>query len=437
MAQSPATPSFREALRWWFKLGCISFGGPAGQIATMHAELVERRRWISEPRFLHALNYCMLLPGPEAQQLATYIGWQLHGLRGGIAAGVLFVLPSLLLLIALSWVYVAAGDAPWMAAVLRGVKPAVLAIVVAAAWRIGGRTLRGVVPWAIAIGAFLALRWAQLPFPVVIAAAALIGVVVGHARPRLLALPASAVEAASAHAPNLARARAGTGAGAGGRRAMRLSLAFLGLWAAAFGLLAISVGTGSTFAQLAWFHTKAALLTFGGAYAVLPYVFQSAVMQYGWLSAAQMVDGLALGETTPGPLIMIVAFVGFVAGWQQPPQDWPPQLSAVVGALVATLFTFLPSFLFVLAGAPLIEATGRMPRVQAPLAAVTAAVVGVIVSLAAWFAGEVLWRPGIGIDWVGLAIAAAALAALTVLRRNVVEVILLSAFAGVASGAWS
>lgn len=436
-------PAFGEALRFWLKLGFVSFGGPAGQIAIMHRELVERRRWISERRFLHALNYCMLLPGPEATQLATYIGWLLHGVRGGIVAGTLFVLPSAVILIALSWIYVRFGEVPWIAAVLHGVKPAVVAIVLAAAWRIGSRSLRHRILWAIAALGFVALAVAHMPFPAVIAAAALIGTVGGRIAPKAFAIGGSHTPEASAHAeraildddsPTPAHARFS---------APRLAItiaAFVALWAIALGSLAAAFGWKSDFTQMGWFFTKAALVTFGGAYAVLPYVVEAAVETHGWVSAPQMIDGLALGETTPGPLIMIVAFVGFVGAWTKQCLGPDSLLAAgALGAAIATLFTFLPSFLFILAGGPLVERTRDDVKLTAPLTAITAAVVGVIVNLAIYFAWRVFW-PDAGpsepfggrFDAASVAIAILAAAALIGLRAGVIPVVLASAIAGFA-----
>jgi chromate transporter len=398
-AGPPPAVSFGAALRWWLRLGFISFGGPAGQIAIMHDELVVRRRWISERRFLHALNYCMVLPGPEAQQLATYIGWLLHGTRGGIAAGVLFVLPSFFILAALSWIYLRFGTVPAVAGILYGLKSAVLAIVLHAAWRIGRRALRGPALWALAAAAFVALGVAQVPFPLVIAAALAIGALGGQLAPALFTgTPAPSAAGGSAGAlidddtPPPAHARPSRA------RLVRGAALALGLWGAAFGALAFALGADHTLARMGAFFTGAALVTFGGAYALLPYLVQAAVLKYGWLTAAQMVDGLALGETTPGPLIMVVAFVGFVG-------------AGLPGAVVATCFTFLPSFAFILLGGPLVEATRADVKFTAPLTAVTAAVVGVIASLALFFAGHVLWPLG-SVDWIAAAIAAGALAAL-------------------------
>ena len=441
MTEAPRAATFAEALRFWVKLGFVSFGGPAGQIAIMHRELVERHRWISERRFLHALNYCMLLPGPEAQQLATYIGWLLHGTRGGIAAGALFVLPSLAILIALSWIYVRFGQVPAIAAVLHGVKPAVVAIVLAAAWRIGSRTLHHAILWAIAAAAFFALFAASVPFPLVVLAAAIVGFIGGRVAPRAFALTGHGAGSASAGAalidddtPTPPHARFSA------RRTAIVVVVFVALWAAALGVLAAAFGWNGDYTQMGWFFTKAALVTFGGAYAVLPYVIQGAVETYGWVTAPQMIDGLALGETTPGPLIMIVAFVGFVGGWAKHVLG-PDALfaAAVLGGTVATFFTFLPSFLFILAGGPLVERTRDDVKLTAPLTAITAAVVGVIVNLAVYFAWRVFWpeatesAPLSGrFDIASVIIAVMATAALVSRKAEVIPVIAASGVAGLA-----
>ena len=388
------TVTFGEAFRFWLKLGFVSFGGPAGQIAIMHQELVERRRWISEKRFLHALNYCMLLPGPEATQLATYIGWLMHRTWGGIVAGGLFVLPSVFILVALSWVYVSYGEVPLITGIFYGIKPAVVAIVLAAAWRIGSRALRHPALWAISVAAFVAIYLLDVPFPWIVLAAALAGAVGGRLAPHVFAVGGHGAAAKSygpalidddTPVPEHARYRP--------RKTLLLIAVSLAIWA----LGMASVWWEPTLRQMGWFFTKAALLTFGGAYAVLPYVYQAAVEQYGWLTGPQMIDGLALGETTPGPLIMVVAFVGFLG-------------AGLAGALVAAFFTFLPSFVFILIGGPLVEATHGDLRFTAPLSGITAAVVGVIVSLAVFFAGHVFFTRGI--DWVALVACAVALAAL-------------------------
>ena len=436
-----------EALRFWLKLGFISFGGPAGQISLMHEELVERRRWISEKRFLHALNYCMLLPGPEAQQLATYLGWLMHRTWGGVIAGALFVLPSLLILIVLSWVYVAFGQVPLVAGLFYGIKPAVTAIVLQAAWRIGSRTLKNGVLWAIAVAAFVAIFALQVPFPLIVLAAAVIGFAGGHWMP-------AAFQTGSGHAGASTQGPAPV-PGPAPRAVIdddtptpthaRFSAARLAgivlvggvLWSLPMALLMAVQGWNGTLTQMGWFFTKAALLTFGGAYAVLPYVYQGAVLHYGWLSGTQMIDGLALGESTPGPLIMVVAFVAFVGGWQGSDvvalSGGNPFVAGAVAATLVTWFTFLPSFLFILAGGPLVEATHGNLRFTAPLTAITAAVVGVIANLALFFGWHVLWPRGWGsFDVTAAAIAAVAAVALLRYKANVMVVIAACALAGLA-----
>lgn len=430
----PQPVSLRQAWPFWLKLGCIGFGGPAGQIAIMHQELVERRRWISERRFLHALNYCMLLPGPEAQQLATYIGWLLHRTRGGVLAGALFVLPSLLILIALSWVYIAFGDVPVVAGVFYGIKPAVTAIVLHAAHRIGSRALKNGWLWAIAGAAFVAIFAFNVPFPLIVLGAAMIGYFGGRWAPQrfnngghrgseksfgpaLIDDDTPAPEHARFSLPRL----------------LRLVLIGALLWCLPMALLTALFGWDGTFTQMGWFFTKAALLTFGGAYAVLPYVYQGAVGHYGWLTPTQMIDGLALGETTPGPLIMVVAFVGFVGAYVQP--TFGPEHAFAAGALAATLvtwFTFLPSFLFILAGGPLVESTHNELKFTAPLTAITAAVVGVILNLACFFAYHVFWPKGFAAppDFFALLLALAATLGLFVFKRGVIEVLIVCALVG-------
>jgi chromate transporter len=410
-APAGAPVSFGEALKFWLKLGFISFGGPAGQIAIMHRELVEQKRWISERRFLHALNYCMLLPGPEAQQLATYIGWLMHRTWGGIVAGGLFVLPSLFILVALSWIYIVFGEVDWVAGLFYGIKPAVAAIVLHAVWRIGSRTLKSPrkVPllWAIVLASFIAIAWLKVPFPLVVGAAALIGVLGGRAAPAQFADGGAGHGKAGQswgpaliddHTPTPPHARFSK------RQLARVVLAGALLWLVPMALLVATHGVDSTLARMGWFFTKAALLTFGGAYAVLPYVYQGAVEQFQWLTGPQMIDGLALGETTPGPLIMVVAFVGFVGGWTQ----------QVLG----------PHALF--AGAALAATTHGDLRFTAPLTAITAAVVGVIASLALFFLVHIAQaRPALGlpVDGVALAIAAAATLALFRFKAGVIPVI--------------
>ena len=439
--EEPTPVGFAEAFRFWLKLGFISFGGPAGQIAIMYQELVERRRWISERRFLHALNYCMVLPGPEAQQLATYIGWLMHRSWGGIIAGALFVLPSLFILIGLSWVYIAFGHTTLVAGFFYGIKPAVTAIVVQAAHRIGSRALKNGVLWAIAAAAFIAIFALSIPFPAIVVAAAAIGYVGGRAMPDKFVTGGGHGAAPGAHAPALIDDDTPTPAHARFHPSRLAIVAVAGalLWLLPMGLLTMMLGWSHTLTQMGWFFTKAALLTFGGAYAVLPYVWQGAVVHYGWLTPTQMIDGLALGETTPGPLIMVVGFVGFVGGYfdAQTRALFGPEMLFVAGAVAATLvtwFTFLPSFVFILAGGPLVEATHGELRLTAPLTAITAAVVGVILNLALFFAWHVLLPQGAAasVDLPALAITIGAALALFRFKAGVIPVILASGLTGLA-----
>ena len=440
VAQDKAKPQplgWREALLFWLKLGFISFGGPAGQIAVMHQELVERRRWISERRFLHALNYCMLLPGPEAQQLATYIGWLLHRTWGGVIAGVLFVLPSLLILILLSWLYLAFGDVALVAGIFYGIKPAVTAIVLHAAYRIGTRALQNQWLWGLAGLSFVAIFVLQLPFPLIVLGAALLGVLGGRLVPQHFTLGGDATAARQKHGPALLDDNTPAPAHTRFRFPRLLLLLLVGvlLWLLPMGLLLLLFGWQGNLTQMGWFFTKAALLTFGGAYAVLPYVYQGAVEHYGWLTPAQMIDGLALGETTPGPLIMVVAFVAFLGAYAQP--EFGSESAFATGALAACLvtwFTFLPSFLFILIGGPLVESTHGELKFTAPLSAITAAVVGVIVNLALFFAYHVLWPEGFSgrFDWPSALLTLGAALALFVWRRGVIQVLLACAAVGLA-----
>ncbi|MCB4787490.1 chromate efflux transporter [Delftia sp. Lp-1] len=434
---APLPPTRAEALRYWLKLGCISFGGPAGQIAIMHEDLVERRRWISEGRFLHALNYCMLLPGPEAQQLATYIGWLLHRTWGGIVAGGLFVLPSLLLLIALSWIYVAFGHVPAIAGIFYGIKPAVTALVVHAAWRVGSRTLRNGWLWGIAAAAFVAIFALKLPFPLIVLAAGALGYLGGRLAPRHFSPAGGHGPRGGSHGPAVIDDDTPTPAHArfSWRFFSQVLAASLGLWALSLGLLAAAFGWQGALTQMGWFFTKAALLTFGGAYAVLPYLYQGAVDHYHWLTATQMMDGLALGETTPGPLIMVVSFVGFLGGWST--QVFGPDALLPAGAaaaLVVTFFTFLPSFAFILLGGPFIESTHGRLGFTAPLTGITAAVVGVIANLAVFFAWHVLWPQGWAgpFDWPSALLGLAAAAALLRWKVGVIPVVVGAGLAGLA-----
>ena len=436
-ADAPVALTRGQAFSYWLKLGFISFGGPAGQIAIMHEELVERRRWISENRFLHALNYCMVLPGPEAQQLATYIGWLMHRTWGGIVAGGLFVLPSLFILIALSWVYMAYGKLPVIAGIFYGIKPAVTALVVHAAWRIGSRALKNAWLWGIAVASFVAIFALDAPFPLIVLAAGLIGHFGGRLAPDKFRTGGGHGKAAKVFGPAIIDDHTPTPDHAlfTWPRFRRVLVVCLGLWGLAIGGLTAFYGWDAVLTQMAWFFTKAALLTFGGAYAVLPYVYQGAVDHYQWLTGPQMIDGLALGETTPGPLIMVVSFVGFVGGWTKAIFGSDALfLSGAVAAAVVTFFTFLPSFFFILLGAPFIESTHGNLKFTAPLTAITAAVVGVIVNLAVFFAYHVLWPQGLGghFEWPSAVIGLAAALALFRFKLGVIPVVLGSGVAGLA-----
>lgn len=428
--------SFWHAFQFWLKLGFISFGGPAGQIAIMHKELVEERHWISERRFLHALNYCMVLPGPEAQQLATYIGWLMHKTKGGIMAGALFVLPSLFILIGLSWIYIAYGSLPLVAGLFYGIKPAVTAIVLQAAHRIGSRALKNNVLWGIAGASFVAIFAFNVPFPLIVVIAAIVGYIGGRVSPATFQSGGHGVAKASYgkaiiddDTPTPAHAKFSM------RTLVKVLIAGLLLWAIPFAAIVSIFSWDHTYAQMSWFFTKAALLTFGGAYAVLPYVYQGAVDGYGWLSATQMIDGLALGETTPGPLIMVVAFVAFVGGYLKALLGAEALfLAGALAAVIVTWFTFLPSFIFILAGGPFIETTHNDLKFTAPLTAITAAVVGVILNLALFFGYHVLWPMGLkgDFDWASALITIATAIALFKYKQNVIHVITVSALVGLA-----
>jgi chromate transporter len=443
---SPAI-SLREALRFWLRLGCISFGGPAGQIAIMQRELVDEKRWISQGRFNHALNYCMLLPGPEAQQLATYIGWLMHGTRGGIAAGALFVLPSLVLLIALSALYISYGQIPWVAALFYGVQCAVAALVLHALWRVGSKTLqhprKTPILWAVALASFVAIVVFGVAFPWIVAAAALIGWLGARYAPAQFAAGGHGGAAKQDALPAVIDDDTPTPAHARYAPKRLVAILVIGalLWALPMLALLSTMGWTHSLTQMGWFFSKAAMVTFGGAYAVLPYVNQAAVEHYGWLSPHQMMDGLALGETTPGPLIMIVAFIGYVGQAQETLRNGAGAMigpavliMGALGACVATWFTFLPSFIFILAGGPLVESTHGKLGFTGPLKAITAAVVGVIGTLALLFMVHIALRSGAnGVlrpDFAAMVIIAAAALALFYFKRGVIEVITACAVAG-------
>jgi chromate transporter len=423
-ATVPPAPTFGAALPYWLKLGFISFGGPAGQIAMMHQELVEKRRWISEHRFLHALNYCMLLPGPEAIQLAIYIAWLMHGIGGAVVAGVLFFLPAFALLSTLAAVYLNFGDVPLVQGIFAGIKPAVVAVVLFAAWRIGSKAIKNGLLGGIAVLAFIGIFFLKIDFPWIVLAAAALGAIGGKLAPARFRGDGGHGATCNRHGPALidddtpppAHARFSWG------KVALTTVAFLLLWSAA---LALTAGA-ATLRDMGAFFTKAAFLTIGGAYAVLPYVYQAAVEHYGWLTGPQMIDGLALGETTPGPLIMIVTWVGYIG-------------AGLAGATVATFFTFLPSFWFILAGGPLVEGTRGEPKFTAPLTAITAAVVGVILNLAAFFAWHTFWPRATEatpfaapFEWPSALVAVAAFLALWKYRIDIIKVIGACALLGLA-----
>jgi chromate transporter len=418
---------FKEAFRFWVKLGFINFGGPAGQIAIMHRELVERKRWVSENQFLRALNFCMLLPGPEAQQLATYIGWRLHGMRGGLAAGSFFIIPSVFVLLLLSYLAVAYSDVPAVTGLLYGVQPVVVAVVLEAVLRIGRRTLRHAVLVAFAVASFVAVYFLSVPFPLVVLGAALAGFLLHLQYPNVFRIhnhggmieEEKSEETAYNYRPSVFRN-------------LRLLGVFLFLWAAPVGVLWLWRGGEDVLVDQALFFTGAAFVTFGGAYSVLSYIADVAVNQYGWLSAEQMVQGLALAESTPGPLIMVTQYVGFLGAWKfAGPFD--PLLYGVLGALTTTYVTFLPCFLFIFLLAPYIELLGNNRRLQAALAGVTAAVVGVIANLAVFFGGHVLF-PGGGFDAFALIVAAVSF---ILLQRFTIPIYLMVPAGALVGMAWA
>ncbi len=398
-------PGFGEFWRFWFWLGCVSFGGPAGQIALMQQELVDKRRWIDSTRFLHGLNFAMLLPGPEAQQLATYIGWRLHGTLGGLVAGGLFVLPGALVLLGLSWLAADHGDLVWVAALFDGVKPVVIAIIAASVWRLGKRTLKGPAPLLLALVAFLGLYLGHLPFPVLIAGAALIGYGAAKAGKQLFAPTGHGVT--DDFVPD---DRPGDRSA---QRLLRLSLLFAVLLLVPVTATVLLLGR-QPWADIADLFTTSAFVTFGGAYAVLPFIAERAVETYHWLTPADMLNGLALAESTPGPLILVTQYVGFFAGWNHP-GDLSPGMAGLIGAGLTTYVTFLPCFFFIFAGAPYVEALIHNRAAAGALAAITAAVVGVILNLGVVL-GEQVLLPGGQADWVALLVAAITLTAL--LRFN-------------------
>jgi chromate transporter len=431
-AASPASkPSFAEAFRFWLKLGFISFGGPAGQIAIMQTELVERRRWISQARFLHALNYCMLLPGPEAQQLAIYIGWLLHRTAGGIVAGGLFVIPSIFVLWGLSYVYAAYGTVPWIAAIFYGLKPVVVAIVIAAVIRIGRKALRNEIMWTVAAAAFAAIFFGGISFPLIIVGADVIGFVGGKVWPAkfdVVSAPPKSANGDSTASVIGDEQEAPEHTKPSLRRAVLVTGIWLTIWWMPVILAGAFLGREHTVFKEGIFFSKAAVVTFGGAYAVLPYVAQRAVDHFHWLKPGQMMDGLGLAETTPGPLIMVLQFVGFMGGWTQP-GGLTPVLAATLGALITTWVTFTPCFLWVFLGGPHIEQLRGNKRIAMTLSAVTAAVVGVILNLAIWFALHVMF-PKDGIDWFAIVLGVAALIAMVRWKLGVIPVVLAGGLIG-------
>jgi len=415
-------PSFGEAFRFWLKLGFISFGGPTGQIAIMQTELVEKKKWISQSRFLHALNFCMLLPGPEAQQLAIYIGWLLHKTWGGIVAGAFFVIPSIFILWGLSFVYAAFGNIPWIAAIFYGLKPAVTAIVLTAVIRIGRKALKNEVMWTLAALAFIAIYFFKIPFPAIILGAGVIGFVGGllwkskfenasKENPTSATSVISDEQESPAHArPNLSRA-------------FWVTIVWLTLWLTPTVIVGAVRGWDSTLFKEGLFFSKAAVITFGGAYAVLPYVTQEALFHYGWLKPGQMMDGLGLAETTPGPLIMVLQFVGFMGAWQHP-AGLSPLVAASSGALITTWATFTPCFLWIFLGGPYIEQLRGNAKLTSALSAITAAIVGVVLNLAVWFALHVFFPATGAMDWFAILLCIAAVVAMMRYKVDIIPVVI-------------
>jgi chromate transporter len=434
--ERPAHPTLREAFRYWLKLGFISFGGPAGQIAMMHQELVEKRRWISEHRYLHGLNYCMLLPGPEAIQLAIYISWLMHGIKGAVMAGVLFFLPAFLLLSLLAGVYLAWGDVPLVQGIFYGIKPAVVAVVLFAAWRIGSRALKNEVLWGMAALAFIGIFFFKIDFPWIVLAAAILGAIGGKLMPTKFKSGGGHGASSKAYGPALIDDDTPTPAHArfSWSKFIVTTVMFIVIWLAAM----FALSGQQTLTDMGAFFSKAAFLTIGGAYAVLPYVYQGGVEEFAWLTGPQMMDGLALGETTPGPLIMIVTWVGYLGGVAKGVFA-NPIAAGLGGAAVATFFTFLPSFWFILAGGPFVEATRGELKFTAPLTGITAAVVGVIINLAVFFAWHTFWpqatetAPFSGtFEWFPVVVALASFVALWKYKADIMKVIGACALLGLA-----
>jgi chromate transporter len=428
------TPSLKEAFLYWLKLGFTSFGGPAGQIALMHQDLVHDKKWISEERFLHALNFCILLPGPEAQQLAIYMGWLLHKTLGGLIAGLLFILPAFFMLCGLAYVYMRYGELAAIQGFFTGVKPAIVALVLFAAYRMGSKTLKN--QWLIGIAAcaFMSILFLNTAFPLILILAGLIGMIAYRFFPasyqRGLKNNKTSADKAPDSTSNKQNHTQATWA-----KSLKTLLIGSGVIIGSLTALIFAFGLDHFLVKTAWFYTKAAFLTFGGAYAVLPYVFQGAVDHYHWLTSQQMIDALALGESTPGPLIMVITFISFVSGWTHIAlPTLSPLHSGLMVALIATLFTFLPSFLMIFLGAPLIEHTRNQSKLFAPLTAITAAVVGLILNLGITLANHTLWQTEVWeIHWMSVAIAIIAFIALQRYQVNTLLVILMSGLLGIAS----
>ncbi|MEJ5377397.1 MAG: chromate efflux transporter [bacterium] len=425
-------PSFAQAVRFWLKLGFINFGGPTGQIAIMHQELVEKRRWVSEGRFLNALNYCMLLPGPEAQQLAAYIGWLLHGIRGGIIAGSFFIIPSMFILFGLSYLYVLHGNVPGIAAIFAGLKPAVMAVVLAAVIRIGKKTLKNPIMFSLAALSFAGIFLLKLPFPAIVLGAGLVGLLGGILLPtRFQIMRQHTAVDSEQGVVQICQDPLACHINPSRNRGLLLLVSFGALWALPMLILA-KLESMPVLKDVGLFFTQAAFLTFGGAYAVLAYLAQKAVEHYGWLTGLQMMDGLGLAETTPGPLIMVVQFVGFLAGWNMP-GSFSPVAAAVFSSLAATYFTFLPSFFFIFMGAPYMERLRGNPRLTSILSSITAAVVGVVLNLAVWFGMHVLLPPEGGLNWFGTVVGLATFLAIQWAGLGIVMAILCSGGLGLAA----
>jgi len=434
--KTPPQITLKEAFFYWLKLGFISFGGPAGQISIMYQDLVENKRWISKKRFLHALNFCMLLPGPEAQQLATYIGWLMHRTLGGLIAGLLFVLPSFLILVLLGFIYMSYGELPFIKAIFSGIKPAVVAIVLFAAYRIGQRTLHNFILSSIAMASFIAIFFLKLQFPLIVLSAAVIGWIGSYRYAKYFESHThTSFKENTKHQPSIIDDNTAIPIYAkyNTHKLIKILVTGLLIGIISFSSLIYIYGFDHLLTQTALFFTKAALLTFGGAYAVLPYVYQGVIEHYHWISPQQMIDALALGETTPGPLIMVITFIGFVSGWVN---NFMPNLNPIYSALltttVATFFTFLPSFIMIFVGAPLIESTRKNIKFAAPLTAITSAVVGVILNLALFFAYHVFWNEqASAISYVSILITVISLIALIRFKTNILYVIFGSCIAGI------